>query len=80
MAFLSAFSQRRGTLNDMTTTTIVLVNTALAVVLIGALAAVARIALRMRHGVRTETLHPSQPIPLRLVAAEDEARVLARAA
>ncbi len=64
----------------MTTTTLLLVNAALSLTLIGALAAVARGALRMRHTTAAETLHPSQPIPLRLVLSEDEARILARAA
>jgi len=64
----------------MNMTSLLLVNAALALALIGALAAVVRVALRMRHAVGAETLHPSQPIPLHLVAAGDEERQLARAA
>jgi hypothetical protein len=64
----------------MTTTAIVLVNAALAIALIGALTAVARIAFRMRHTATAETLHPSQPLPLRLVAPAGDGRRLARAA
>jgi hypothetical protein len=64
----------------MTTTTLLLVNAALALGLIGALAAVSQVALRMRHAASPETLHPSQPIPLRLIAAESEAQALPRAA
>ena len=57
----------------MTTTTLLLVNAALSLTLIGALAAVARGALRMRHTTAAETLHPSQPLPLSLYAHEYKA-------
>jgi hypothetical protein len=63
----------------MNMTTLIIVNALLALAVIGGLAAVARTALRLRHAERAETLHPSQPIPLRL-AVEDEQRELASAA
>ena len=63
----------------MTMTTAVLINALLDLAIVGALASVVRTALRLRHDERSETLHPSQPIPLR-IASEDAQRSLARAA
>jgi hypothetical protein len=65
----------------MNTTTIVLANAALAVAVIGSLAAAASVALRLRPAPRAETLHPSQPIALRLAThGSGEDRPLSRAA
>ena len=62
----------------MTTTTALILNAFLGIAVILALGSVVRLAHRLRPS-RAETLHPSQPIPLRL-AAEDAERTLARAA
>lgn len=66
----------------MNTTTALIVNGLLSLAAIGALAALARLAFMLRHGptAKTETLHPSQPIPLRVAIAHDEESELARAA
>ena len=64
----------------MTLTTALIVNAFLALALAGALAAVVRTALRLRREERAETLHPSQPIPLRLILDRHEERELSRAA
>ena len=61
-------------------TTPLILNTVLALATIGALATVVRLAFRLPSSKRPETLHPSQPLPLRLVARADEDRDLARAA
>ncbi|MGH3048677.1 MAG: hypothetical protein ACRDLK_00855 [Gaiellaceae bacterium] len=63
----------------MTTTTIILINALLDLAVVGALAAAVRTGLRLRDAERPETLHPSQPIPLR-IATEDAEHSLARAA
>jgi hypothetical protein len=64
----------------MTTNIALLLNAVLAVGVVVGLAAVVRLAFRLHHAERTETLHPSQPIPLHVVAAHDARRELARAA
>jgi hypothetical protein len=64
----------------MPTTTMLLLNASLALATVGTLAAVMRRALRLRHAESAETLHPSQPLPLRLISREDEERELADAA
>jgi len=64
----------------MTTTTALALNVLLMSGLAGALVAVVRLGLRLSQGERPETLHPSQPLPLLLVARADEDRDLARAA
>jgi hypothetical protein len=64
----------------MTTTTALLLNAALMAGAVGALAAVVRLGLRLPPRVRSETVHPSQPIALRLALPEDRERELARAA
>ncbi len=64
----------------MTITTALIVNVFLALATLGALASVVRLALRTPGARQAETLHPSQPIPLRLVRQQDEERDLARAA
>jgi hypothetical protein len=63
----------------MNTTTSLLLNGFLGIVLIVALGSVVRLAHRLRPS-RPETLHPSQPIPLHLALEANEARDLARAA
>lgn len=63
----------------MTTTTLIILNMLLAVIAVGGLAAIVRLAHRLPESTGPETLHPSQPIPLRLAAGEEE-RDLARAA
>jgi hypothetical protein len=60
------------------TTTMIFLNALMSGATVAALALVVRSVHRIRHQ-RAETLHPSQPIPLRL-AAEDAERTLARAA
>jgi hypothetical protein len=65
----------------MTTTTALIVNALLALTIAGGLAAVVRLALRLRNAEHAEkTPRLSQPLPLRLVAPEDEERDLVRAA
>ena len=64
----------------MTTTTALTVNVLLGVGLIGALALVVRLAHRIPHAPRAETLHPSQPLDLALLAPENVESELARAA
>jgi len=61
-------------------TTPLVLNTLLALATIGGLAAAVRLAFRLPSSSRSETLHPSQPLPLLLVAKTDEERDLARAA
>lgn len=61
-------------------TTSLILNVALALATVGALAAAVRVAFRMPSTRRSETLHPSQPLPLLLVAQANETRDLARAA
>lgn len=50
----------------MTTTTMIVLNALMALAVIGGLAAVVRLALRLPDRSKTETLHPSQPISLQL--------------
>jgi hypothetical protein len=64
----------------MTTTTALIVNALLMAGIVGGLAAVVRLALRLPDGERSETLHPSQPLGLDLVVPEAEEPTLARAA
>jgi hypothetical protein len=64
----------------MTTTTAIIVNVLLGVGIIGALALVVRLAHRIPEAARTETLHPSQPLELRLALQKDEVDELARVA
>jgi hypothetical protein len=64
----------------MTTTTALIVNAFLMAGIVGALAAVVRLAHRLPDEERPETLHPSEPIGLHLVLAEREDSGLARAA
>lgn len=64
----------------MTTTTALLLNAVLAVAVVAAFAGVVRLALRLRPTEGPETLHPSQPIPLAVIAAGGEDRGLAHAA
>jgi hypothetical protein len=64
----------------MTTTTAITVNILLAVGIVGALALVVRLAHRIPETVRSETLHPSQPLQLALIAPENVESDLVRAA
>jgi hypothetical protein len=64
----------------MPATTMLLLNVFLALATTGTLAAVMLRSLRLRHAERAETLHPSQPLPLRLISREDEERELSGAA
>jgi hypothetical protein len=64
----------------MTTTTAVIVNVLLGIGIIGALALVVRLTHRIPEAARTETLHPSQPLELRLALQPEEADELARVA
>jgi hypothetical protein len=64
----------------MTTTTAIIVNILLGIGIIGALALVVRLAHRIPEAARTETLHPSQPLELRLALQTDEVDELARVA
>jgi hypothetical protein len=56
----------------MTTTTALILDLLLMAGVVGALAAVVRIGLRLPAGERPETLHPSQPLPASLFAEEGE--------
>jgi hypothetical protein len=60
-----------GSIPRMTMTTLLIVNAFLALAAIGALAAVVRLPFRGRGVHRAETLHPSQPLPLRLVGGQE---------
>ena len=64
----------------MTTTTAVIVNVLLGIGIIGALALVVRLAHRVPEAARSETLHPSQPLELRLALRKEEEDELARVA
>jgi hypothetical protein len=64
----------------MTITTAVIVNVLVAGGIIGALALVVRLAHTIPHTTQAETLHPSQPLELALLRAEDEEAELVRAA
>jgi hypothetical protein len=64
----------------MTQTIAIIVNSALALGLLGALALVVRLAHRLPVTPGRETLHPSQPLELSLLRAEDEETELARVA
>ncbi len=65
----------------MTQTTLITVNAVLDLALVLAIFAVIRFThLLDRHDLRGETLHPSQPLPLRLALPADEAEELSRAA
>ncbi|HEV7134781.1 MAG TPA: hypothetical protein VGN27_13720 [Gaiellaceae bacterium] len=64
----------------MTTTTAVIVNILLGIGIVGALALVIRLAHRIPHGERAETLHPSQPLTLAVLTVETEHEQLVRAA
>jgi hypothetical protein len=64
----------------MTTTTALILNALLMAGIVGGLAAVIRLGLRLPAGERSETLHPSQPLALELVAPEVREPRLARAA
>jgi hypothetical protein len=61
----------------MTTTTAIIVNVLLAVGIVGALTLVVRLAHRIPEAARSETLHPSQPIELKLALAKEEVDELA---
>src|SRR5438445_546718 len=63
----------RGDHRVMTTTTAIIVNVLLGIGIIGALALVVRLAQRIPEAARTETLHPSQPLELRLALQPEEA-------
>ncbi len=67
-------------MGDMTTTTALILNMFLMAGVVGAFAAAVRLGLRLPDGERRETLNPSQPISLRLVASDDQQATLARAA
>jgi hypothetical protein len=60
--------------------TLIAVNALLDLAAILVLFAVVRLAHRLHHEERPETLHPSQPIPLRLALPAKEREQLARAA
>ena len=62
----------------MNTTTMIVLNATLAAGILAALAVAVRLGLRLDDSPRPETLHPSQPIPLRV--ALDRERRLADAA
>ena len=62
----------------MTTTNALILNALLMAGIVGGLATVVRFGLRLPDGERPETLHPSQPLALELVAPAAEE--LARAA
>jgi hypothetical protein len=64
----------------MTTTTAIIVNVVLGIGIIGALALVVRLAHRVPEAARGETLHPSQPLELALIAPENVESDLVRAA
>jgi hypothetical protein len=64
----------------MTTTTALILNALLMAGIVGGLAAVVRLGLRLSDRERSETLHPSQPLPIELVAPEPAEPSLARAA
>lgn len=65
----------------MNTTTALIINGILSLAIVGALAATLRLAFTVSRTPRAkpETLHPSQPIPLRVAIAHEEPE-LARAA
>ncbi|HXH97911.1 MAG TPA: hypothetical protein VNH40_11940 [Gaiellaceae bacterium] len=56
----------------MTTTTALILNLLLMAGVVGALASVVRLGLRLPAGERSETLHPSQPLPATLFAERRE--------
>jgi hypothetical protein len=62
----------------MNMTTTLILNGFLGLAIVGALAAVVRLAHRLPHHAHAETLHPSQPIPLAVL--EDDGDQLAQAA
>jgi hypothetical protein len=64
----------------MTTTTALILNALLMAGIVGGLTAVIRLGLRLQERERSETLHPSQPLPLGLVRPEAGEPTLARAA
>lgn len=65
----------------MTQTTALIVNAALAFGLLGTLMLVLRLAHRLPRSSDRETLHPSQPLTLAILAAdEDDEPELARVA
>jgi hypothetical protein len=64
----------------MTPTTAIIVNVLLGVGIIGALALVVRLAHRVPQAPRSETVHPSQPLELRLALQPEEEDELARVA
>jgi hypothetical protein len=64
----------------MTTTTALILNALLMAGIVGGLAAVIRLGLRLPDAERSETLHPSQPLALELVAPEAQEPRLDRAA
>ena len=61
----------------MTTTTTIFVNVLGAIGIAGALALVVRLAHRVPHGARAETLHPSQPLALVLVLDDERGELAA---
>jgi hypothetical protein len=63
----------------MTTTTALILNLFLMVGVVGALTAVVRLGLRLPSGGRGETLHPSQPLALRIAAGEEHVELAAAA-
>jgi hypothetical protein len=65
----------------MSLTTSILLNTILDLAVVLAIFAIVRLTHRLhRYEHRPETLHPSQPIPLRLALPREEAEGLAEAA
>jgi hypothetical protein len=65
----------------MTHTTLITVNAVLDLAAVLAVFAIVRFTHRLhRHDRAGETLHPSQPLPLRLALPADEADELSRAA
>lgn len=64
----------------MTPTTAIIVNVLLGIGIIGALALVVRLAHRVPEAARGETLHPSQPLELRLALRKEDEDELARVA
>ena len=65
----------------MTITTLLTVNALLDLAAVITVFAIVRLTHRLdRHGPRAETVHPSQPIPLRLALPRDEAEELGKAA
>jgi hypothetical protein len=62
----------------MNTTTALIINGILSLATIGALAALVRLAFTISRTpkAKPETLHPSQPIPLRVAIAHEESELV----